>query len=284
MLALGWAGYACFRRGGFEGREAAKLESLNRFDFSYRQDCKWVTGSASRDDFCNAGNAPSRPPEIVLLGDSFAGAFTPMVEAALRELPAPPPAFRQIGNGLCPLLLDFGPPPCREFARQAIAYIQGASSVRRVVLASRWPIYDGRSNLEWGRHVEPAEAFDAAFRRTVGELRRAGKTVAVFLAPPGGAWPKACVVRPLRLSSEDRCSLPLAVARNYDGVYRPRMLPRLEALSIPYFDPFPYLCGESACRVTDGARILWADRYHLSAYGAQFLASAARPELMKILR
>ncbi len=284
VLAAGWAGFECFRHAGFPSRQAAQLESLNRFDFSYRQGCEWVAGKASTDDFCNAGNQPSAPPTVLLVGDSFAGAFAPMMDAALRDAPGGPAVFRQIGNGLCPLLLDYGPPACRDFARSAMAYVRGAPSVRLVVLAARWPIYDGRGNPEWGSHVEPPEAFDAAFRRTVAELRAAGKSVAVFLAPPGGSWPKACVVRPLRLAAEDRCELPLAVARHYDGVYRERMLPRLHALSIPYFDPFPYLCGESACRVTDGERVLWADRYHLSAYGAQFLAGAARPQLVEVLR
>ena len=49
------------------------------------------------------------------------------------------------------------------------------------------------------------------------------------------------------------------------------------------FDPFQYLCDERECRIVDGQHILFIDDTHMSGYGAEFLANAAKEELKSLL-
>jgi peptidoglycan/LPS O-acetylase OafA/YrhL len=283
MIALGLAGYFCFRLDGFPSREAARLQSLNRFDRPYQQSCRGLTGQESHDDWCNPGNSKDGAPAIVMIGDSYANSYAPML-ASLLHGGSPNPAFVQFGRQQCPMLADFGPPYCREIARKALAYIASTSSVRTVVLASNWPIYRPGKHPGWREPAEGEGDFGAAFERTVSDLRRQGKLVAVFLPPPGGSNPRACAIRRIRLTDADHCELPLAVARRSEGGYRGGFVARLEGQSIPFFDPFPYLCDATICRITDGSRILSADGYHLSVFGGEFLARSARGELLRVLK
>jgi peptidoglycan/LPS O-acetylase OafA/YrhL len=282
MLLAGLAGYACWRLDGAPSREAAQLQALNRFDRPYQQDCRDLMGSASAEDWCNRGNNPRAAPSIVMLGDSYGNSFAPML-AALLDGADPRLAFRQFGRQQCPMLRDFGRAECREIAGKALAYVAATPAVRTVVLASNWPIYHPGPHPGWREPAAEEGDFPAALERTVAELRRGGKRVVVFLAPPVGSRPRACVVRRVQLSDDDHCALPLEVAQGRDGTYRTVFLPRLERLGLAFFDPFPYFCDRAACRVMDGRRILSADGYHLSAYGGEYLARQARDELLEVL-
>jgi hypothetical protein len=286
MLCIGFLGYELFRRDGAPFRDAARLESSNRFDRPYQQSCKPFTGTESRHDWCNIGNRPSSSPTIVVIGDSFANAYAPMMAALLDDVKtsAPRAVFAQLGRQQCPLLLDYGPPFCREITKRAMAYIKDNQSVRTIVLASNWPLYEQGKDFHWSGYREKHGAIAAALDRTVDALRRMGKDPVVFLAPPVGSRPKTCVVRPLRLTGEDHCALTREAAAKNDGLYREGFIPHLKALSIPYFDPFAYLCDDVMCKVTDAGRILSSDGHHLSVQGGDFLAKVAKQELAGMLK
>ena len=128
-----------------------------------------------------------------------------------------------------------------------------------------------------------AQEFQQAFTNTVRHYQNLGKRVVVILAPPIGANPPACVVRPLRLSTENNCILQMQDVLNNSRDYKAPFVAWLNALHVEFFDPVRYLCNEMACKVTDGPRILYLDHEHLSEFGGPYLAKQAQKDLQIIL-
>jgi len=262
------------------GNHTARLTAFiaaNAHNAQLPQTCRALTGQDHPEDWCNPGNAASGVPDTVLLGDSFANAYTTMLttDASTR--------FAQFGRGQCPALLDYGPSWCREIVRAEAAYVAQHAAVRTVVLAGHWPVY--AAGQRWSRfdHEESAAAFYDAFRRTVEHYRGLGRHVVVLLSPPTGANPDTCVPRPLHLVEKNICHRTLAQARQSDGDYRATLLPWLAERNVSVFDPYPVLCDDHQCRLMDGERMLYADWLHLSTYGAAWLARQGNPALRAAL-
>ncbi len=110
-----------------------------------------------------------------------------------------------------------------------------------------------------------------------------GKRVIVFLAPPVGANPRACLTRPIRLTEKSSCNLALAEALHNDGQYRTYFTMYLKSIKVDTFDPFKYMCDKTSCKVTDGKRIYYVDHEPVSVFGGQFLADVAKDDLKNLL-
>jgi peptidoglycan/LPS O-acetylase OafA/YrhL len=286
LMLMGAAGLAIYAAEGLPGRSAntskperQELLQANVFKVPYRHDCNALTGDDYNDDWCHPGTGSSRP-QVVLVGDSFANSYAPMLLQAARRGGFD---FVQFARGQCPMVLDYGPAFCRSITQRTLEYIARTPSITTVVMAARWGNYDDTKDFTWATHSESAETFRAAFARTIERYEVMGKKVVVFLAPPIGAHPKSCVPRPLRLTSIDRCHLPLQQARELDGVYRASMERVLAAHRIAAFDPFKYLCDATECRVIEGHYILTADGAHLSEHGGRYLATHGQAELDALL-
>jgi len=283
MFVAGCVGYYTYRSKGLDFRAAEMAAGGNRFDAPYRESCQALMGNASRDDWCNAGRGGSGVPHVVLIGDSFANAFSPMLKAyAARADRAF--SFVQFGRGQCPMLLDYGPKYCREIAQKAHDYIGSSSAVQMVVLSANWPAYSEGKHFVRDRHIADADVFRASFERTLRSYRQLGKAVAVFLAPPVGAAPKSCLSRSFKLGHSKSCGLAVEKARARDGNYREFFLPLLRAYDAAYFDPFVYFCGSRDCRTMHDEKILSIDGWHLSEYGGEYLAEQGHDELALIFR
>jgi SGNH domain (fused to AT3 domains) len=193
-----------------------------------------------------------------------------------------PFVFRQFGRGACPMLAGMGSEHCKEITQHAERYIEENNSIHTVILAANWPLYFYGQDQQNDGTLDTA-TFKEAFTKTVMYYRSKGKRVIVFLSPPTGANPRACVVRPMRLTNENNCSLSLHDALNNSRSYRAPFISQLEALCVDFFDPFKSMCSEKTCTVSDGARIYYLDHEHFSAFGGQFLAEAANSDLRQLL-
>ena len=282
IAVLGVAGYLTFLNKGFPDRAAAQVATINSWENdTFAGTCNSLTKGPNQDDWCNTGNAPTQPPTHILIGDSIGNAYAPMLQAYAQQDHAQPFVFRQYGRGACPNLLGIGPEHCRELTNAAAAFIKQTPSVHTVILASNWPLY--YNGYEWtvNNSIDGAK-FKAAFEKTVAHYQSLGKRVLVFLAPPVGANPRACVVRPWRLTKENNCNLARAEADNNDGDYRGYFATYLKNNNIVMFDPFTYLCDSQQCKTTDDTHILYLDHEHFSLFGGQFLAKQADKELHKL--
>ena len=288
MATLGIFGFISFQNEGFPSRAAAKVALLNVWDnLSFAGSCNSLTQSPKNDDWCNMGNAPDKPPTHILIGDSIGNAYSPMLQTYAQQHDASaskltPFVFRQFGRGACPMLFGIGPASCRSLTYSASAYIAQTPSVHTVILASNWPLYFHGSDWDVQSTIN-GEQFKAALSATVSYYQGLGKRVIVFLAPPVGANPRACVVRPLRLTQENNCALARSDAINNDGDYRPYFASYLKSVQVATFDPFLYLCDSQNCKTSDGTHIFYLDHEHFSAFGSQYLAQQADNDLHRLL-
>lgn len=282
MTILGIFGYLSFQNKGFPERTAAKVATINSWENdTFAGTCNSLTHGPNQDDWCNTGNAPNQPPTHILIGDSIGNAYAPMLQAYAQQDHAQPFIFRQYGRGACPNLLGIGPEHCQELTNAAAAFIKQTPSVHTVILASNWPLYYNGHEWSVNNSIDSAK-FKAAFEKTVAHYQSLGKRVLVFLAPPVGANPRACVVRPWRLTQENNCNLARTEAVNNDGDYRGYFATYLKNNNIATFDPFTYLCDSQQCKTTDGTHILYLDHEHFSLFGGQFLAKQADKDLHKL--
>ncbi|WP_180937538.1 acyltransferase family protein [Herbaspirillum seropedicae] len=279
MAALG--GYVV-KRNGMDFRQLGAVAMLfndqvketavlNHFELPHPS-CAALMGQEHSRDWC-AAPVSAEPPQVLLIGDSYSGAYAPMLARLYQASPQPQLVFQQFARGGCASLLDGGGGYCGEISERVAAYARQTPSIKTVVLAANWP----------GHIAANPKGVLKALEHTILYYRQLGKRVVVLLSPPNGANPKSCVLRGIRLSDADFCNLPRAKAEQMDDHYRDLMLPLLQRLDVPVFDPYPTLCDEHGCKVIDGPRILYFDPGHLSAYGAQYLADHAGDALRRLL-
>ena len=283
VAALGIAGFAIFQSNGLPTRAAAQINGVNTWDnLTFATPCKFITHGPNHDDWCNIGNAPNKPPTTVLIGDSVGNNFAPMLQSYSEQAGNSAFVFRQFGRGFCHGFADIGYENCQELIKEAQSYIEKTPSIDTVILAANWPLYfNGFDRI--GATPVSSQQFKAAFEKNVAYYQGLGKRVIVFLAPPVGANPRACLTRPIRLSGKSSCNLALPEALHNDGLYRAYFSAHLKSKNIETFDPFKYMCDAISCKVTDGTSIYYVDHEHFSVFGGQFLAEVAKDDLKKLL-
>jgi hypothetical protein len=283
VAALGLAGFVVFQNNGVTTRAAAQINGVNTWDnLTFATPCKFITNGANHDDWCNIGNAPSKPPTTLLIGDSVGNNFAPMLQRYAEQAGDSAFVFRQFGRGLCHGFPEIAYENCAELVNATRAYIEKTPTVDTIILAANWPLYfNGFDRV--GSTPVSSQQFKAAFEKNVAYYQGLGKRVIVFLAPPVGANPRACLTRPIRLSDKSSCNLALAEALHNDGPYRAHFAVYLKSIKVDTFDPFKYMCDETSCKVTDGTRIYYVDHEHFSVFGGQFLADAAKDDLKNLL-
>jgi len=280
---VGIGGYIVYRDGGLRDRSAAKVESINTFSWQNRQSCQFISGQESPNDFCNLGSSEQRTPSVALIGDSYSNSYSMMMQAYEAAEPKAP-AFIQMAIGQCPSLLNFGPPVCQHMTNAVFAYIEMHSNIKTVILAANWTLY--ANGFNYPGLSESANSFKAKLEKTIAAYQQMGKKVIVFLPPPQGSDPKACIARSIRIVKQgnvENCNLPLAKALQQEGNYRQIMLPILEKMQVPIFDPFTYFCNQTECKIIDGEKILSLDGGHMSRYGTQFLVGHGKSAIDVLL-
>ncbi len=283
VAALGLAGFVVFQNNGVTTRAAAQINGVNTWDnLTFATPCKFITNGPNHDDWCNIGNALSKPPTTLLIGDSVGNNFAPMLQRYAEQSGDSAFVFRQFGRGLCHGFPEIAYENCSELVSATRAYIAKTSSVDTIILAANWPLYfNGFDRV--GSTPVSSQQFKTAFEKNVAYYQSLGKRVIVFLAPPVGANPRACLTRPIRLTDKSVCNLTLAEATRNDGQYRAHFAVYLKSIKVDTFDPFKYMCDETSCKVTDGTRIYYVDHEHFSVFGGQFLADAAKDDLKNLL-
>jgi SGNH domain (fused to AT3 domains) len=287
IAALGVAGWVIYQSNGIPSRPAAKADGVNVWDnYAFAGTCKLVTQAPEQDDWCNMGNAPSKPPTTLLIGDSVGNNFAPMLNAFAAANADSTFVFRQMGRGLCHGLPEIGYENCIALVAATDTYIASTPSIHTIIMAANWPLYYDGFDMGTTGKVTSAQ-FKAAFEARVARYQGLGKRVIVFLAPPNGVSPRACVVRPIRLtdhlSDKSNCVMAKIDAVTKDGDYRSYFAGVLAQKGITTFDPFKYMCDDKTCKVTDGTQIYYLDHEHFSIYGGQFLAKVAGDELKQLL-
>ncbi|MBS0334961.1 MAG: acyltransferase [Proteobacteria bacterium] len=243
---------------------------------------------------CRFGAAPDAADyDVLVWGDSHADAVTPGVVDWAR---ARGWSVREATHGGCPPLVDARTamgrmralPGCAESTRQVMGEIAGDPKLRLILLAARWPIYNG-DKPKYDPDNPPIRMFDLrapgariypldeALRRTLAAIAATGtKAQVVVLGPvPELTFsPPDCIAMARHLGrAEQRCwdapaGLPMVRARAAEAQIAAALLsaPRVKAVY-----PARRLCAERTCVTVLRRQVLYFDDDHLSASGARML-------------
>lgn len=271
MIATGFVGYGTYKKDGLKDRKAT-AGFVDSFTFAFAEDCDqfgWKGG------LCNFADGPDGA-SVILIGDSFSSSYSTFLAGIKKKSSF---QFTQAGLGLCPLLLDFGPPECAAAANKVFELIKSHENLKFVFISSNFHWYaTGQAGTKYGKTAS-ADAFNASLINTVDAYRKIGRRVVLLLTPPYGKDPKACAPRPFKLAS---CDFP----RPEDIEKSNRIIKALWGTDNPpdFFDAFPYLCDSNTCRLTNGGGdIYYIDSWHLSIKGGEYLAGAAIKDFARLL-
>jgi peptidoglycan/LPS O-acetylase OafA/YrhL len=287
MSLVGYLGFNIYDRDGLDFRQAEKAASINKFDYPYRNNCEQFSGEKQEfgQDWCSSDDFIEINPTTILIGDSFSNAYTTVLDAYKKNSETNL-RYIQLGRALCPFLTDYGPPYCQSITKKAHDYIIKSKEIKTVIIAIYWPFYYNLGGNSWPNifHLEGQGKLEAAFEKTIDDYKSHGKKVVVFLPPPTGIDPKACIARVYKLSDKNVCNLTRLLADKNDGKFREYLITKLHTKNIGFFDPFAYMCDDNICKISESNKIFYADGQHLSVFGGDYLANSGKEKLDTLLR
>jgi len=220
------------------------------------------------------------PLELLVWGDSHARAVLPVLDAICTDFKIRGTAATHAAT--VPLL---GFKNTKPFSlgddsaayNQAIVNYVRTKRVKNILIVARWSAY-----LPSSQSDQSEAEFREALGRTIRELRATGARIFVMKEVPGHRFD---VPRTLAIAVARSRDLNLIGMPTEDHLARTRLenavLDELSANSVVVLDPVPLLADQNGlCRVEREGHALYADRHHLTTYGAMQL----RPLFDKMFR
>ena len=293
LLLTGFLGLGIFFLDGINTRypyqekvySQSKLIDQNISAFDWNQRCQRHFKALDHNGDCRIVDS-SKPPTILIVGDSHAISFYPGLayQYQLRG-----ENLQLIARGACVPLLgvethrDGLPDICADIMSEIYEYASSQRSIRTVVIAFRgpWYLYGGGSSYT-KKDLNPiflnGLSFEQAMIKTYDVLIASNKNVTLFLDNPELTFqPQECLdIRPLRLKVggvREKCSISESIAKSISQVYRDKinslqkLLPKLNV-----FDTFEYFCEAEECIAVKKGKLLYNDDNHLSTQGSLGLA------------
>ncbi|MDB5499456.1 MAG: acyltransferase 3 [Phenylobacterium sp.] len=272
-------------------RQAAEIEHT---DINPRREECFTAGKPVAPNGCRYGAAAdAKDYDVLVWGDSHADAATPGILdwAKMRGW-----SLREVALGGCPPLMDaraMAPKVgelkgCRASAGLVMREIAADPKLKLIVLAARWPLYDG-DTPHYDAGNPPIRVLDArtprdrvypldeALTRTLAAIAATGTKARVVVLGPVPELtfsPSSCVAMARHLHrAEWRCwdapaTLPLSRARPAEAAIARALA---GAREVRTFSPSGRLCTETSCITVLRRRLLYFDDDHLSATGARML-------------
>lgn len=291
-ILIGMAGYVTHAKEGFVSRFPTLADDLDRSpsEAFATQECHKTIG----DDiaYCRS-NAPG-PPDVLLIGDSHAGALYRGLAAEYQKRAQ---VLMNLGMPGCVPFYDTESytggapqdPPCVPAINHILDFATSSSSAHTIILALRGP-----SNLvghdfgaystgplkeiRWREDTQASQeaTFQTSFASTISRLQSSGKTIVLFIDWPELDFdPRSCLPRPVSFFAQPRalCGVPRNQVDARNREYREAIEHLREKFAgVRTFDPLPYLCNQEACYAMKDGHLLYRDDNHLSAVGSAYVA------------
>jgi len=162
--------------------------------------------------------------------------------------------------------------------------LNSKDNIQTVLISANYVFYSGNSKEKvWTDQDFSKDGFLSAFDRTIeGHLKR-GREVVVFLTIPHGIDPKACVIRPLSLSSE-LCQAPMrSVIESANQFLSQHLKKKFPSVSV--IDPTDTFCNDATCSASNGKdKTYYFDGWHLNRFGAEALFEKNQAAIKAIFR
>lgn len=298
LVAVAGAGEYIRKKEGLPIRTGPLRQVAEQFEWPDKNQTDCVADFPwAKDGYCLRSKAG--PAETVLIGDSHANALYP----GLSELyQATNTGLMQLGNGGCVPFYGLASyekgqeDVCERLIGKALDLVIQESSVNRVILSSRGPLYltlHGFGQVDkhdrvllQTNHPEETDTkriFVGAMRDTLARLVAARKRVIFTIdVPELGFDPKACIeVWPIRLMpTKAICAVPRSAVDARNQEYWTVIHEILhEFPTVKVFNPVPYLCDAEYCWAMKDGKLLYRDHNHLSVFGSRYIAKRMADEL-----
>jgi len=207
------------------------------------------------DARCVLGRAGEDKAQVLVLGDSNAAHYVPMLEVFAHSAGY---RFRNLEIGFCPPVLDpdaAGVDPARR-----------ADCVASLALA--WPLLQDYSvvmlGASWTNYQLRSPAMLAQLRTTIESLQAQGIGV-VLLAkiPTVRDYDRLCTLKKLRVGLLDCAYAPQPMAEDVAAINVQLAALAASLPGVAWFDPAPYLCSGGQCASQSPAG---APRYYDSSH------------------
>jgi len=286
VLALSIA-VAVYVSGGMPGRVSPEVIAFERATEDINPSgalCRALVNEPS----CHSGGDDTDAVSFALWGDSHAVAFWPALERAMSGsgkrgtilwLPGCPPLLGATRVNV------LGVEECKEFRERTMEFLcEPDNSIDTVFLSARWstpatgvlperghsfvePIEDAES-----RELGPEEnkrVFIRSLKRTIHELRAAGKSIVLIGEAPDVGW-HVPVIR--ALSAQHGTDLPRPIsqpeeAERHEFVQR-ALADLAQQEGVTFVQIWDLFCPEHCLTAVEG-RAIYSDTHHLSSFGAR---------------
>lgn len=231
----------------------------------------------ARDEVCVLGGGSA--PSFVLLGDSFADALVPGIDAAARD--AGRTGF-VITKGGCAPLLEIGKPDCQAFNAAALAFLGRHPGIDTVVMMARWsgfaegsrfgenrpklPLTDalsGTSGPEENRRV-----LARGFERSLKALAPRRIVVVAFMPEQPLSPPRAVAMARQLGADEGAVGVDRATYEQRQGHAHALIDPLARHANVAVIDLGAALCDAERCPGERDGVVLYSDDNHISRSGA----------------
>lgn len=260
-------------------------------------DPHYEAGSAAHDHIVNNIGAGK---QLLVIGDSHAGAYETMVSLAAADLGASAKIFTRSGCSIAKLVVATkASEQCRDFERDALNWIKRngrpgdivfLASLRLDTFGNQWASFDRQQVLALSATPERIAERKLALQQAAEFIRKSQALgMHVLMDAPKPIFPAP----PFRCSdwynkANPICAPGFTVDRALLIKHREPIMQSLstlhESLGVSVWDPFPVLCHAPVCSAFEGDNPLFADGHHLSGYGNRLLVPSFTHQLQNIWR
>lgn len=235
-----------------------------------RKTCHSDDGKNMRpEQFCLYGDK-NIEPTFALWGDSHGAEITPAIGSVLQQTQQ---SIKMFTYSQCPPALGFSTftrHGCIAHNDNVLAYLQQHREIDTVFMIANYNVYETD---------DYHEKFESGFKRTIAELKAAGKKVAVIYPIPGARYsiPMMASALAMRGASIDLLAIPL----DHYAEINARALAMLDSqVDVARLHPEAVLCAKENCRVAVNDRLLYFDSNHLNMFGARYVANQLRDDIL----
>jgi peptidoglycan/LPS O-acetylase OafA/YrhL len=220
----------------------------------------------------------SKPPSVIIWGDSHALSWAPAFDAILKEKNIS--GLLAFSSACAPLdkMVNLNSPGCNDRNRIVHSYILKSETLKNVVLVASWTSYSnepGQYQIENGAGLKGnLKVFAPLLRQTITSLRGENKKVWLIGPTPGAPSdaPMMMTFAKFRNAPMPAEKLTSEVARQTIEFYK--AADSIEGIKLT--DPTKWLCNAKTCKYANNHYPLYRDGGHLNVRGAMYL----KPELL----
>lgn len=264
-------------------------------------DCLWKPYTVQCDESMitkNDNDPSTNKHNLIVIGDSHAGAYTRMLNIAAKELQFNLKTKFVYG---CPIIklteISNQNLICIEAENETLSWLKSNTNANDIVLfaslrlsrlSNQWGSFDVENVYRDFHSTEQYIINSKALADSLKWITTVNSLGAQVLIDAPKPIFKSPIFRCLDWFNKHNpaCNAEFSIGRDWMLEYRTPVMESLDKLHSQYgvavWDPFPVLCPDSLCNQIDGDKPLFFDGDHLSGYGNLLLADSFKKKIKEL--